>query len=371
MSWARWTAPSASGSSSALRDDDASVGPGRAPPVCHLPSARRRHPVRASSGPGRSAPWPCRAEPAAARSWSDYDPDAGAIPLGRLRRRRRHLPRRRADAPAGHPSVARADEPGRLRLQSAATGQQLRPVCHRQPVDALSALVARRCPCRRRSPRCSTTPGVLDDAKLLDCPCNGPCTRASHELVGFDQLEQLRRTDPARYQHLVSFDYAYNIGYHHTPQHPGPLNFQHSSSVPVLADQPSHDGFAHPGRQQPEPRRPRAERPVRRRQRPMVPLPARQPLRPGHLPQQRPSTPAGSPRGRFGAGPQPRPVPRLVKRGPGPAARLPARPGKSEGRRAIAFRPSRFPDRMRIPSVRSRLIRNDASAARWGRWTPS
>jgi hypothetical protein len=85
--------------------------------------------------------------------------------------------------------------------------------------------------------------GVLDDAKLLDCPCNGPCTHDGHELVGFDQLEHLRRTDPARYQHLVSFDYAYNIGYHHAPQHPGPLDFSHSSQVPVLADQPDHDGF--------------------------------------------------------------------------------------------------------------------------------
>jgi hypothetical protein len=84
--------------------------------------------------------------------------------------------------------------------------------------------------------------GVLNDAKLLDCPCNGPCPHTSHELVGFDDLEHLRRTDPARFQRMVSFDYAYNIGYHHTPQHPGPLDFHHSSQIPVLADQPSHDG---------------------------------------------------------------------------------------------------------------------------------
>ncbi len=84
--------------------------------------------------------------------------------------------------------------------------------------------------------------GVLNDAKLLDCPCNGPCPHTTHELVGFDDLERIRRTDPARHQRLVSFDYAYNIGYHHTPQHPGPLDFQHSSRIPVLADQPNHDG---------------------------------------------------------------------------------------------------------------------------------
>jgi hypothetical protein len=84
--------------------------------------------------------------------------------------------------------------------------------------------------------------GVLDDAKLLDCPCNGPCPHTSRELVGFDQLEQIRRTDPPQFQRMVSFDYAYNIGYHHTPQRTGPLDFQHSWQVPVLADQPSHDG---------------------------------------------------------------------------------------------------------------------------------
>jgi hypothetical protein len=85
--------------------------------------------------------------------------------------------------------------------------------------------------------------GVLDNAKLLDCPCNGPCPHTSHELVGFDQLEHIRRTDPAQFQRMVSFDYAYNIGYRHTAQHTGPLDFAHSSQIPVLADQPSHDGL--------------------------------------------------------------------------------------------------------------------------------
>jgi hypothetical protein len=85
--------------------------------------------------------------------------------------------------------------------------------------------------------------GVLNDATLLDCPCNGPCPRAGRELVGFDQLEDIRHNDPARFQRMVSFDYAYNIGYHHASQRPGPLDFAHSSRVPVLADQPNHDGL--------------------------------------------------------------------------------------------------------------------------------
>ena len=66
--------------------------------------------------------------------------------------------------------------------------------------------------------------------------------RGRAELVGFDQLEHIRRTDPPRHDRMVSFDYAYNIGYRHASQHPGPLDFEHSSQIPVLADQPSYDG---------------------------------------------------------------------------------------------------------------------------------
>lgn len=84
--------------------------------------------------------------------------------------------------------------------------------------------------------------GVLNDPTLLDCPCNGPCDHGRHELVGFDQLETIRRTDPARYHKMVSFDYAYNIGSRHVPQHPGPLEHRGSWQIPVLADQPGHDG---------------------------------------------------------------------------------------------------------------------------------
>lgn len=85
--------------------------------------------------------------------------------------------------------------------------------------------------------------GVLDDASLLDCPCNGPCPHVGSELIGFDQLQKIRRTDSERYNRLVSFDYAYNIGYRHTSQAVGSPDDQASSQVPVLADQPNHDGL--------------------------------------------------------------------------------------------------------------------------------
>ncbi len=84
--------------------------------------------------------------------------------------------------------------------------------------------------------------GVLDDPTLLDCPCNGPCAHGGHELVGFDQLETIKRTDPARYSRMVSFDYAYNIGYRHTPRSLATPGYQGSWQMPVLADQPDHDG---------------------------------------------------------------------------------------------------------------------------------
>ncbi|MGP0062754.1 MAG: hypothetical protein ACLQGP_04010, partial [Isosphaeraceae bacterium] len=84
--------------------------------------------------------------------------------------------------------------------------------------------------------------GVLDNASLLDCPCNGRHLRGSNaELVSFDQSEHIRRNDPVRYKNMLCWDYAYNVGYLHASGHPGPLEVVHSSRIPVIADQPSHD----------------------------------------------------------------------------------------------------------------------------------
>jgi len=86
--------------------------------------------------------------------------------------------------------------------------------------------------------------GVLDNASLLDCPCNGRHLHgASAELVSFDQSEHIRRNDPARYQGMLCWDYAYNVGYLHSSGHPGPLEVKHSSHIPVIADQPNHENF--------------------------------------------------------------------------------------------------------------------------------
>ena len=42
---------------------------------------------------------------------------------------------------------------------------------------------------------------------------------------------------------MLSLDYAYNVGYRHASQHPGPLDVAHSSQIPVIADQPELRGF--------------------------------------------------------------------------------------------------------------------------------
>jgi hypothetical protein len=82
--------------------------------------------------------------------------------------------------------------------------------------------------------------GVLNDPALLHCPGNAACSHLGRELVSFDQSEHIRRTDPTRYERMLCWDYAYNVGYRHSSGNSGPLEFRHSSRIPVLADQPNH-----------------------------------------------------------------------------------------------------------------------------------
>jgi hypothetical protein len=83
--------------------------------------------------------------------------------------------------------------------------------------------------------------GVLNDLTVLDCPCNGPCPHIKRELASFEQVEQIRRTDPERYRRMLCWDYAYNVGYRHSSGRMMPAVL--SASVPVIADSPDHDGF--------------------------------------------------------------------------------------------------------------------------------
>jgi hypothetical protein len=85
--------------------------------------------------------------------------------------------------------------------------------------------------------------GVLRDFSLLDCPCNGPGPHAIQDLPRCEQLDQIRRTDPERYRHMLCWDYAYNVGYRHVSGSPRPLPSRPPMAVPVVADQPAHENY--------------------------------------------------------------------------------------------------------------------------------
>jgi hypothetical protein len=85
--------------------------------------------------------------------------------------------------------------------------------------------------------------GVLNNLSLLDCPCNGPCPNRTTTLASFEQVDKIRHSDPERYQRMLVWDYAYNVGYRDASGSPGPLEVVNASRVPVLADQPDHENY--------------------------------------------------------------------------------------------------------------------------------
>ena len=85
--------------------------------------------------------------------------------------------------------------------------------------------------------------GMLHDLSVLDCPCNGHPPKRNQDLPTYEQLEQIRRTEPDRFAHLICWDYAYNVGYQHRPGRPGPLASRLSMAVPVVADAPAHENY--------------------------------------------------------------------------------------------------------------------------------
>jgi hypothetical protein len=83
--------------------------------------------------------------------------------------------------------------------------------------------------------------GFLPDPSVLDCPSNGPC-RAHPPLPKFHELSELQKTDPARARDTLCWDYAYNVSYRHRSGRVEPIEAVHSPLIPLLADQPNHDG---------------------------------------------------------------------------------------------------------------------------------
>jgi len=86
--------------------------------------------------------------------------------------------------------------------------------------------------------------GALSDLSVLNCPSSGAHHRHSNgDLQPFEQIAELRETDPARYQQMVSWDYGYNVGYRRPSGRTGPLDARLASTIPVVADQPPRDAY--------------------------------------------------------------------------------------------------------------------------------
>jgi len=83
--------------------------------------------------------------------------------------------------------------------------------------------------------------GMLQDVKTLDCPCNGSCDKVS-PLPHLPSLKTLQSKEPESYRRMLSGDYAYHVGYRNGSGRPGPVAASLSMNVPLLADQPNHDG---------------------------------------------------------------------------------------------------------------------------------
>jgi hypothetical protein len=84
--------------------------------------------------------------------------------------------------------------------------------------------------------------GLLPDPSVLDCPYNGPLTHRVTQLPKYENLRNIRQTDPERYQRLVGLsDYAYHAGYRHPTGQVGPLETRLSGAIPLIADKPGHD----------------------------------------------------------------------------------------------------------------------------------
>jgi hypothetical protein len=140
--------------------------------------------------------------------------------------------------PAVHRSRQRMDQAGcGFNLQQLGLGlAQYADVHHYYPYAAAD------CPASHAGtfPAMLKDAGLLHDTATLDCPCNGKAPTKG-PLPGHQALADLRWKDPEQYQKQLCWDYAYNVGYQHAPGRPGPITGRHSSTVAILADQPSHE----------------------------------------------------------------------------------------------------------------------------------
>jgi len=82
--------------------------------------------------------------------------------------------------------------------------------------------------------------GYLPDLSLLDCPSNG--TSHHPPLPKIADLTTLAKTDPQQLHKTLRWDYAYNVSYRDKSGRVEPIEAMYSPQVPLLADQPDHEG---------------------------------------------------------------------------------------------------------------------------------
>lgn len=81
---------------------------------------------------------------------------------------------------------------------------------------------------------------LLQDRRLLDCPCNGRCP--DHPpLPSLQELLAIRRDAPGRYREALCTDYAYNVSFVQPSGRVEPIAITSDSVIPLLADQPRHE----------------------------------------------------------------------------------------------------------------------------------
>jgi len=83
--------------------------------------------------------------------------------------------------------------------------------------------------------------GVLPDASILDCPCNGPHHPRPKKLPNLQELRRIQEEDPIRYHGLICSDYAFHVGYRNGYGRPGPLESHPAMAIPLVADQPGYN----------------------------------------------------------------------------------------------------------------------------------
>jgi hypothetical protein len=84
--------------------------------------------------------------------------------------------------------------------------------------------------------------GLLHDLSTLDCPCNGLSHRVS-SLPELGRLPRISAETPEQYRQLLGWDYAYHVGYRHDSGRVGPVPATLAAAIPLLADQPPHEGI--------------------------------------------------------------------------------------------------------------------------------